>query len=273
MPSMPNALAPDTLRPRLFAPLFVLLTASTWAALWVWDAGPYSRYLHHADWTDARLVDTLCQSLPGGGIALAAFLHSVAWLLMIAAMMLPSTFPLLDMFRRLTARRDDKETLFILLLSGYTATWVLFGLFAHLSDAALHALASRSQWGVVDGWLVGTGVLALAGAYQFSRLKYQCLDKCRSPLMFVTEHWRGTHQRRASFLLGVRHGAFCVGCCWALMLLMFAIGTGSIGWMLGLGAVMAAEKNLRWGRHLGKPVGVVLLGWAAWIAVQHVPIG
>jgi predicted metal-binding membrane protein len=150
---------------------------------------------------------------------------------------------------------------------------VLFGLFAHLSDAALHALASRSQWGVVDGWLVGTGVLALAGAYQFSRLKYQCLDKCRSPLMFVTEHWRGTHQRRASFLLGVRHGAFCVGCCWALMLLMFAIGTGSIGWMLGLGAVMAAEKNLRWGRHLGKPVGVVLLGWAAWIAVQHVPIG
>jgi predicted metal-binding membrane protein len=192
---------------------------------------------------------------------------------MLSMLMLPSTFPLLQMFRRLTAQRDDKEALFILLLSGYTGAWMLFGILAHLSDAALHALASRSQWSVTYGWLVGAGILALAGAYQFSRLKYQCLDKCRFPLMFVTEHWRGTHQRRSSFLLGARHGAFCVGCCWALMLLMFAVGTGSIGWMLGLGAVMAAEKNLRWGRHLGKPVGVVLLGWAAWIAVQHVPMG
>jgi predicted metal-binding membrane protein len=263
---------PESARPRLFVPLFVVLTMSAWALLWAWDASPYARYLRHADWSSALLSDSVCRSLPDGGIALAALLHSVAWLLMIAAMMLPSTFPLLNLFRRLTAQRADRTTLLLLLLSGYTAAWVLFGLFAHFFDAALHRFVSRSSWSIAYGWLVGVAILALAGAWQFSRFKYRCLDKCRSPLMFVTEHWRGTRQRRDSFLLGARHDAFCVGCCWALMLLMFAVGTGSIGWMLGLGAVMAAEKNLRWGRHLGKPFGVVLLGWAAWIAVQHVSV-
>jgi predicted metal-binding membrane protein len=87
--------------------------------------------------------------------------------------------------------------------------------------------------------------------------------------MFITEHWRGRNAQRESFLLGIGHGAFCIGCCWALMLLMFTVGTGSVGWMLALGAVMAAEKNLRRGVSIGKPLGVVLLAWSAWIVVAH----
>jgi predicted metal-binding membrane protein len=111
--------------------------------------------------------------------------------------------------------------------------------------------------------VIGAAIIAVAGAFQFSALKYRCLDKCRTPLSFVIEHWRGRSQAWHAFVLGAHHGLFCVGCCWALMLLMFAVGAGSLGWMLLLAAVMAVEKNLPWGRRLSTPLGVALLAWAA----------
>ena len=158
--------------------------------------------------------------------------------------------------------------LLLFVMLGYLSVWSVFGLFAHASDAGLHELVRRTPWLVWHGWIVGASILGLAGAYQFSSLKYRCLDKCRSPLMFVSEQWRGGNVRRNSFLLGIRHGLFCVGCCWTLMCLMFAVGTGSIGWMLALGAVMSAEKNLPQGRRLSTPLGAALLGWAALIVVN-----
>jgi predicted metal-binding membrane protein len=111
--------------------------------------------------------------------------------------------------------------------------------------------------------------LLLAGAFQFSKLKYRCLDKCRAPFSFVIEHWRGGDTRWQALRLGAHHGVFCVGCCWALMFLMFAVGTGSIGWMLALGAIMAVEKNMPWGRKLSAPLGIVLLAWGVLIVVDH----
>ena len=83
------------------------------------------------------------------------------------------------------------------------------------------------------------------------------------------EHWRGRDQARHAFALGVHHGLFCVGCCWALMLLMFAVGTGSVGWMLMLAAAMAIEKNFAWGRQLSAPLGVALLSWATLIVASN----
>ena len=106
--------------------------------------------------------------------------------------------------------------------------------------------------------------------FQFSRLKYACLDKCRLPLGMVMEHWCGSGERRQALRLGLRHGMFCVGCCWALMLLMFVVGTGSVGWMMLLGAVMAAEKNLPWGRRLSAPLGVGLVVGGLAIAIYNV---
>ncbi len=102
-------------------------------------------------------------------------------------------------------------------------------------------------------------ILLLAGAYQFTPLKHRCLDKCRSPFSFVVEHWQGRRERWQAFQLGIHHGLFCVGCCWALMLLMFATGVGSLVWMLALTAVMVIEKTSRWGARLVAPVGVALL--------------
>jgi predicted metal-binding membrane protein len=117
--------------------------------------------------------------------------------------------------------------------------------------------------------MIGAATIALAGVFQFSKLKYRCLEKCRTPLSFVIGHWRGQAHARHAFALGVQHGLFCVGCCWALMLLMFAFGTGSLGWMLVLAAVMAIEKNVRWGPRLSTPLGVALLSWAVVLVAIH----
>ena len=104
-------------------------------------------------------------------------------------------------------------------------------------------------------WVSGAVILTIAGLYQFSSLKYACLDKCRSPLSFITSRWQGRNESAQSLRIGVEHGLFCVGCCWSLMALMFLVGTGNLIWMLLLGAVMALEKNLPWGHRLSAPLG------------------
>ena len=126
--------------------------------------------------------------------------------------------------------------------------------------------ARQSDWLVANTWVIGAAILAIAGVYQFAELKYRCLDKCRTPLSFLAQHWHGPRPRRSSFRLGLDHGVFCVGCCWAIMLLMFVVGTGNVGWMLALGAVMAVEKNMPWGRRLSRPIGGALLGAAVLVA-------
>jgi predicted metal-binding membrane protein len=253
-------------------PLAIMLIATAWITLWLWDSSPYARYMHGVDWSATGLA-VLCRLPPVGLAAVTTFLHVAAWLLMIVAMMLPTTLPLLRIFDRLTVAHPDRTVLLLLVVSGYLSVWSAFGLLAHVSDVALHQLVERMPWLVPHAWIVAAAILALAGAYQFSALKYRCLDKCRSPLMFVSEQWHGVSPRRDSLLLGARHGLFCVGCCWALMCLMFAVGMGSIGWMLAAGAVMATEKNLSIGRKLGAPLGVALLGWATLIVVGGLRAG
>ena len=245
-----------------FLTLGAALVVTAWLALWLWGQSPYSRYLDHGNWTEIGVAGAICRTFPGGGAVLTTLLVIAGWVLMLAAMMLPTTLPLLDIFRRLTARRADRRWLMALVIIGYLAAWGAFGLLAHLADWAVTFAVRQSDWLIAHGWVLGAAVLAIAGLYQFSALKYRCLDKCRAPLGFVVEHWRGAREKWQAFLLGSRHGAFCVGCCWALMLLMFVVGTANIGWMLALGAVMAAEKNLPSGRRFAAPVGAVLLSAA-----------
>jgi predicted metal-binding membrane protein len=251
-----------------FLPLMAALTATAWVTLWLWGHSPYARYLDHGKWTEIGIAGSLCRVLPGGGEALAALLIVAGWVLMLAAMMLPTTLPLLDIFRRLTAQRADRRSLTALVITGYLAIWAVFGVAAHLADRLVTLALRQSDFLTANGWIVGAAILVIGGLYQFSALKYRCLDKCRAPLGFVIEHWRGAGEKRQAFVLGGRHGVFCVGCCWALMLLMFVVGTTNIGWMLALGAVMAAEKNLPAGRRLAAPLGAVLLLAASWVAVS-----
>ena len=240
---------------RLFTALLVALVVLAWLALWVWDLSPYGRFLNHEQLAEVEI------GLDGNALLLAV-VFVAGWTVMTFAMMLPTSLPLVQMFRQLTRQRADSPRLMVLLIVGYLSVWVLFGVIAHIGDRGLHEVVSMSAWLEANAWLLGAGTLFLAGAYQFTPLKYHCLDKCRSPLSFIMEHWQGSREQTQAFRLGMHHGIFCVGCCWSLMLLMFAVGVGNVGWMLVLGTVMAVEKNMSWGRRLSAPLGVGLLAGA-----------
>jgi predicted metal-binding membrane protein len=194
----------------------------------------------------------------------------VGWIVMIIAMMLPTSLPLLEMFQRLVRQRTDRVQLVFLVIGGYLLIWTLFGVMAVLGDAVLHSAVDQNAWLAAHTWLIGASIFGVAGLYQFTPLKYYCLDKCRSPLSFVMTHWQGGHARWHALRLGVHHGLFCLGCCWSLMLLMFAVGMGNLGWMLLLGTVMAIEKNLPWGRRFSLPLGFFLLCCSLAIALEAV---
>jgi predicted metal-binding membrane protein len=245
-----------------FLPLAAALLALSWIALWLWGESPYARYLDHGNWTGSGTAAALCRAFPIGARLLPFSLSLVGWLLMTAAMMLPTVLPLLDRFQRIVRQRPDRRHLIALVIGGYLTVWAGFGAAAHLLDAGLHAAVHRSDWLLFNGWAIGALILAVAGLFQFSRLKYRCLVQCRAPFGFIARHWRGPGPRRHAFALGLDHGVFCVGCCWAIMLVMFAVGTGNLGWMLALGAIMAAEKNAPWGERLSRPLGAVLLAGA-----------
>jgi len=226
--------------------LVTMLAATAWLGLWMWDASPYRRYLRH-------------DSPAGLGTPLELGLFVVGWALMIVAMMLPTVIPLLATFRALVNGRRRPGLLVGLAIVGYVVTWAAFGLVAWVGDRGVHAAVDAVPWLAANPRMILAATLVSAGAYQFSTLKYRCLDECRSPLGFILNRWQGRAERREAFQLGVAHGLFCVGCCWSLMLVMFAVGMGSVAWMLAIGAIAAVEKNVTWGRRLGRPLGVVLL--------------
>jgi predicted metal-binding membrane protein len=254
---------------RALVVMLLALAALAWALLWWWSASPFGRYVSHGGWTDLPGIAALCRALPEGGIVVPAMLHALAWVLMIAAMMLPTTYPLLALFRRIAAGRADARMLVALVVAGFFVPWLAFGLAAHAVDSLLVTAASRLPAIAAYGWAFGAVVLAGAGAFQWSALKYRCLEECHSPFSFISARWHGRSPRREAWRLGFDHGLFCVGCCWALMLVMFVVGTASIGWMLALAAAMAAEKNLPWGRRLRAPLGVGLLAAAAGVALAN----
>jgi len=257
-------------RGNAWLPVIGCLVGLAWLTLAIWEQSPYGRYLDHGRWTEIGLAASLCRVLPAGQFVLPALLYVTGWLLMTVAMMVPTVLPLLAIFTRITQDRADRGILIALLILGYLCIWAAFSLVAHAGDMALHSVVAGNTFLAFNGWIIGAAVLGVAGAFQFSKLKYRCLDKCRTPFSFVNEHWRGGAVHWQSFMLGVHHGVFCVGCCWAIMLLMFVVGTGSVGWMLALGAIMAIEKNVGWGRRLSAPLGIGLLLASAAIVTLNV---
>ena len=177
--------------------------------------------------------------------------------------------PLVVLFHAFVRARPNRSRLTAFVVAGYLGVWTLFGFVVHAGDRFVHDGVDRAPWLEANTWLIGAATVLLAGLYQFTPLKHKCLDKCRSPLSFVMEHWHGEREGHEAFRLGVHHGVFCIGCCWSLMLLMFAVGVGNLAWKLALATVMAVEKNMPWGRLLSTPLGVVLIGAALTVAVTH----
>ncbi len=193
--------------------------------------------------------------------ALALVLFLVAWQSMVAAMMVPSSLPLVRLYAAAVARQPHPRAAMAAFLGGYALVWTMFGSLAFVGDTMIHATVDRTPWLQHHEWLIAGGTLALAGAFQFSGLKDGCLEVCRHPGAFLLRHYeRGLP---AAFALGRRHGLFCLGCCWALMLLMFAAGVANLLWMAGLTALMVYEKTGTAGRRAVPVAGIGLLLCAA----------
>jgi predicted metal-binding membrane protein len=231
--------------------------AAAWALAILAEATGTAGALHH---------DALIEGGPPYWAALLLFL--LAWQAMVAAMMLPSSLPLIRLFEAASRSQERVRLVRAAFLAGYAAVWTGFGALAFLGDTALHHTVDATPWLEARTWLIGGSVLAAAGLFQFSDLKDKCLSKCRHPAPYLLAHYRRGEGN--AFRLGSSHGLFCLGCCWALMFVMFAAGVAVLWWMAALTAIMVYEKTGRHGRSLTPIVGVALLALAA-IAFAHPP--
>ncbi len=187
------------------------------------------------------------------------------WAVMMVAMMLPSAAPVTLLIASLARKRREAGTVlgfttgpFVL---GYLAVWLAFAGTATLLQWRLDAAQLLSETMALASMVVAGGVLVLAGIYQWTPLKQACLRHCRSPLDFLLHHWRDG--ALGAFVSGARHGVFCLGCCWMLMVLLFVGGIMNLAWIAGIALIVLIEKTLPWGGWMGRATGAVLVVWGA----------
>jgi predicted metal-binding membrane protein len=201
--------------------------------------------------------------MAGAGWSLAALIaFVVAWAVMMAAMMFPAAAPMILLFRTVATQRRTSGRAFVptwVFVVGYLLVWTAVGVLTWvvvqgLSDLAGRlGAAERATWGP----LALGAVLVVAGLYQLTPLKRVCLEHCRSPFAFIMQHWRDGYG--GALRMGVVHGLYCLGCCWALFGVLVAAGVMSLAWMLVLTLVIFAEKVLPLGRRVSQAVGMVFL--------------
>lgn len=244
-------------RPKLVAVLCVVVLAVLgWvylALLLVGMGGSFGGYA-------AGMVQALCRPLPdgtwtAGSVAIVASM----WGAMTLAMMLPSAAPMIMTYAGIAdtaAHKGERIVSPFVLAAGYTAVWLGFAIIATLMQIAITRAALLDAGMASASGLFSGAIFIGAGIYQFSALKHACLKRCQHPFPFFFANWTTTS--RGVFRLGVKQGLYCLGCCWAMMLVMFAVGVMNVIWMAGIGMVMAVEKMLT-GRRFTHAVGVVLL--------------
>jgi predicted metal-binding membrane protein len=191
------------------------------------------------------------------------------WVVMMAAMMFPALAPTVALYATMTRRRGLEGPL--LFAGSYLLVWGCVGVMAYgLVALGRSLLAGGVAWDSSGRWLAA-GVLFVAAAYELTPLKDVCLSKCRSPLGFLLGSWRGG--RRGAAELGARHAAWCLGCCWALMAGLFALGVMSLSWMALIAVLITLEKMLPWKRAVSRGTAALLLALAIGLAAapQEVP--
>jgi predicted metal-binding membrane protein len=224
----------------------VAVTAFAWAFV-IWTTGNMSDPL-----VRLMMPETSAWSL------LELFWVWVMWAVMMVAMMLPSAAPMALTFHRVANRRKDPGSTFHF-VTGYLLVWIVFSILATVLQGRLQAMGLLSRMQVLNpNWLAG-GLLVLAGLFQWSALKHRCLTACRTPIGFLATHWRPGQIGALS--MGLRHGAYCLGCCWALMALLFVFGVMNLVAVVAIATLVAFEKLLPHGDWLSKIGGVVLMVW------------
>ena len=187
----------------------------------------------------------------------------IMWMVMMAAMMVPSAAPMLLLFATVNRQRKTKQQPYVstgVFLLGYILVWCGFAAGATVGNWALHTHAMlSSMMGASTNALLGGTLLLAAGVFQWTRLKYVCLTNCRSPLSFIMTGWRDGVG--GALQMGLRHGVYCLGCCWILMALLFVLGVMNLVWIAALAAFVLLEKVAPKGQLLGRAGGVLLAAW------------
>src|SRR5215211_4938772 len=209
----------------------------------------------------------------GPGTALGSLgFFITAWMVMMAAMMFPSIAPMVVMFARIQEgkRRKGQEApvgATAAFIVGYLVSWGAAGVVGYaIFDLTRSLSIDALSWNEAGPYVAG-GVIVAAALYQLTPLKDACLRKCRNPFMFILTSWRPG--RAGALRMGIEHGGWCVGCCWALMAALFALGVMSLGWMAFTAALIAIEKLLPWKAVANRGVAVTLL--ALGLAVAFTP--
>jgi predicted metal-binding membrane protein len=194
-----------------------------------------------------------------------AALMFAMWWVMMAAMMLPSAAPILLLFARLNrnARGDRPYAPTGIFALGYLAAWGLFSAIATLLQWALESVGLLSPMMTTTSWRLGGAIVIAAGLWQITPLKNVCLRHCRSPLGFLMQGWRPGWG--GAFRMGAEHGAFCLGCCWFLMGLLFFGGVMNLFWIAGLALYVLIEKTIPIGDWVGRFAGIGLAAWGIWL--------
>ena len=192
------------------------------------------------------------------------------WAVMMVAMMVPTAGPMVLLFATFNRKRQEKERPFVptsIFLLGYLMIWIAFSVIAALGQWSLHRAALLSPMMMSTSPVLGGSLLVAAGLFQWTPLKNTCLTHCRSPLDFFSSHWReGT---TGALRMGLRHGTYCVGCCWVLMALLFVAGVMNLFWIAVLSVFVLVEKTIpsRANKWVGRIVGFLLIGWGTWLGL------
>jgi predicted metal-binding membrane protein len=248
-------------RPKLIAVLCVVVLAVLgWAYLALLLVGMDGTPSGSA----AGFVAALCRPLPDGSFnAGSATIVASMWGAMTLAMMLPSAAPMLMTYAGIAdtaARKGEHIVSPLVLAAGYTVVWLGFSVVATLVQIAVTRAALLDAGMASASGLFSGAIFIGAGLYQFSALKHACLTRCRQPFPFFFSNWSTTPQ--GVFRLGLKQGLYCLGCCWAMMLVMFAVGVMNVIWMAGIGIVMTVEKMIT-GRRFTHIVGILLIAAGA----------
>jgi predicted metal-binding membrane protein len=187
------------------------------------------------------------------------------WAVMMVAMMVPTAAPMILMFATVNRRRREQDQPFVptsVFLSGYALAWCSFAAAATVGNWALHVNSLLdSMMGATTSAYLGGSLLIVAGLFQWSRLKYVCLTHCRSPFSFLMSDWRdGTW---GALRMGLHHGAYCLGCCWVLMALLFVMGVMNLVWIAAVAGFVLLEKVAPQGQLVSRATGLALLAWGA----------
>jgi predicted metal-binding membrane protein len=236
----------------LASPAFVVLLAWTYLRL---GAGVGMEMM---DMGGGNMMAMLPEWSVGYGLVIF-----VMWALMMLAMMLPSVAPVTLLIASVARKRAGADGAVrastALFVFGYLAVWLAFAAAATILQWALDEAGVLSETMAFGNIVLAGSVLVAAGVYQWTPLKDACLRHCRSPLDFILFHWRD--DALGAMVSGIRHGFFCLGCCWMLMALLFVGGIMNLAWIAGIALLVLIEKTLPWGRPVSQLTGAVLVAW------------